>query len=116
MVPECISVACDVQDDFYFNVIPALNNRSGAVSFQSVNYPGRYVCVGCGNTDTLRPYIASPFGAPAYASDASWLVYNDTAGTVSFCNYGYFRNSCVDSRLRIRSGTVTVCSRHVDAA
>lgn len=65
--------------DYLWNVVPALNKHPGAVSFESTNYPGKYV-IPITNAEADRLGI----GAPADPDDASFTFTAVEAANSTF--------------------------------
>lgn len=56
----------DGSDDFHWTLVPALNGVAGAVSLESVNYPGEYLTPGPLGSEATRLLVtASPIAADA---------------------------------------------------
>ena len=57
-------------DDFHFNLIPALNGNTSAISFQSVNFPDHFMTIVTSGSETNRLGISTSYDN----NDASFAV------------------------------------------
>ena len=84
-VAGCGHHGCD--DDFNFKVVPALNKAAGSVSFQSTNFPSKYVSAAGTKGEPARAMVVLPvdkdaasFAVVAGLSDSSKFSFK-THGT-----------------------------------